>query len=258
MTKKIDFAVLLLITVISSLITFYFRFSFVWSPIIMFVPAGIYLAYKNPRQIKKVSIFSLVFSVPFTFFLDYLISKDNGWYIISSVFPYRLFNIVAIEQFIWGFTFCFYVIAFYEYFLDKKTKKVQSFGKRMRWFSFTLFALLGIFVYLAMNYSQLLFLPYAYGLIGIFLGIIPLAIFLIKHPKLIGRFLKSVAYFSIVTTLNELISLKLDYWIFPGNNFVGKIIFFGYVIPYEEIIFYLILSTPILFTYYEFFDDDSK
>jgi hypothetical protein len=56
----------------------------------------------------------------------------------------------------------------------------------------------------------------------------------------------------------EYIGLKLGHWNFPGEHFIGFANFFGFVIPYEEILFYFILFAPGVLVYYEFFDDDCK
>jgi hypothetical protein len=258
MSKKIDIAILILLTFAVSAISLFFKLNFINSTLLMFGVPAVYLSFRNQRSIKKVSIFSFLISIPFTFVVDYMITKDNGWHIVSSLFSYRIFSIIALEQFVWGFAFTFYAISFYEYFLDKKVKKDPLITHKMRLFSLALFTLLGIFIYLAANYAEFILLPYAYTIMATMLGIIPLVSFLLHHPKLTKRFLKATLYFTLVTTINEFIGLSLNHWIFPGNNFIGKINLFNFVIPYEEIIFYMILLTPMLFTYYEFLDDDSK
>src|SRR5690348_16338299 len=103
MSKKVDIAVLIILTFVASAIALLLRVNFFTSTLLVFGAPALYLSLKNPKSIRKVSIFSLLISVPFSFFVDYMITRDNGWLIISSLFSYRVFGIVALEQFIWGF-----------------------------------------------------------------------------------------------------------------------------------------------------------
>ncbi len=258
MLKIIDLAILTTFSLFISLVSLSLKFNFLTYTLLLFGIPAIYLMFRNQNQVKKVTIFSVIISLPFTLILDYLVSKDKGWHIVSSVFSTRLFDIVVFEQFAWGFIFTLYATLFYEHFLDKKVKKNPIITRRMRSFAVVLFAFLGLFIYAVINYSQLIFLPYAYIVTGTTIGIIPLISFLLHYPKLRKRFLEGVLYFSFITFINEVVSLKLNHWIFPGDNFIGKTILFGFTVPYEEVIFYIILFTPILFTYYEFLDDDRK
>jgi len=55
----------------------------------------------------------------------------------------------------------------------------------------------------------------------------------------------------------EITALKLDQWRFLGE-YLGLIPLFGVYIPYEEFFFWIIMSTIISLTYYEFLIDDGK
>lgn len=259
MPKKLDLLTLALIAIASSITALILHFNFLSSTIVMFGLPSLWLAYKTQNQVKKVAIFSLLFSIPFTFVFDYLISKDQGWYVVNTLFPYRLFNIVAIEQFAWGYLFVFYVTIFYEYFLDKKSSQKDSLIKPgMKWLSLVLFTALAIFIYFVINFGKVITLNYAYVILGTSFGTLPLLIFLLYFPRLTKRFLKAITYFSGITILNEYVSLSLQLWTFPGNNVLGKTVFFGFIVPYEEVFFYFIIAAPLIFAYYEFFDDDRK
>ncbi len=259
MPKKFDLLTLLLVTLFSAIVSLYLQINFLSSTILIFGLPSLYLAFKLKNQIKKVAIFSLIFSIPFTFIFDYLIVKDHGWYIVQTIFPFRLFDVVVLEQFVWGFIFVFYTIIFYEYFLDKKSRKKDPIIARgMKWLSLGLLLSLSLFIYLVIYFSEVVRLNYAYAVLGILFGALPLTFFLVSMPKFTRRFLKGFSYFSVVALINEYVSLYLHHWIFPGNNFIGTTNFFGFKIPYEEIFFYFIIAAPIIFTYYEFFDDDRK
>lgn len=259
MVKPHEIPILIIVTLFSTFLTLYLKSNFLSSTILIFGIPGLYLATKEKIHVKKVALFSLLFSVPFTFLADYLIVRDHGWYIVSTIFPFRLFNTVVLEQFVWGYLFIFYTTIFYEYFLDKKSRKKDLLiTSRMKWLSIVLFACLGLFIYMVIYFDHLLRLPYAYAILGAVFGIIPLMSFLLFFPKFTKRFSRGITYFSAIALINEYASLTLHHWIFPGNHFLGTILFFGFPVPYEEVFFYFIISAPMIFTYYEFFDDDLK
>jgi hypothetical protein len=90
------------------------------------------------------------------------------------------------------------------------------------------------------------------------LGILPIITFISKFPRLLGKFLKTAVYFFYLNVLFEFAGLKLGNWVFPGQNYIGTINFFGNTVPYEEIIAWWMLIAVGILTYYEFFDDDRK
>ncbi len=265
--KKIDLLILIFIPILTAFVLLFYRENFLISTILFFGTPSLYLAVRHKKALKKTFIFSLLFSVPLTFIFDYLIAKDKGWHIVSSILPFRIFGIVAFEQFIWAFLWVFYIVIFYEYFLDKQEKrsifsflftKSETITRPMEYFALVLFTLLLFFTFFAFFCPTYLKIDYAYLVLGTIFGIIPLSIFLFKFPNFSVRFLKATFYFFFLALIIEYVGLKLNHWIFPGSNFIGVENFFGFMIPYEEIMIYFVLSTPIVLSYYEFFDDDRR
>lgn len=266
-SKQFDLLALIFIPIAVALFSIMFKTGFLLSTVLFFGIPSIYLSLKNKKAIKKSFLFSALFSIPFTLILDYLISVDDGWQIITTLFPIKLFGIVALEQFIWAFLWVFYIIMFYEYFLDKKEKKsILSLFKRnksvitpkMKVFSKFIYLVLLIFSFLAIFYPSILVISYSYVILGTILGVIPLTMFLLYFPNFLDRFLKMTVYFLLVAILVEYVGLQLNHWDFPGDNFLGKLLFFGHLIPFEEVFIYFILSTGGVLSYYEFFEDDLR
>lgn len=160
-----------------------------------------------------------------------------------------------------------YIVIFYEHFLDKQQKrsifsffstKNEAITKPMEYFALFLFALLLFFIFFAFFSPTYLRVDYSYLALGTIFGIIPLSVFLFKFPNFSVRFSKATLYFIFLAFVIEYVGLKLNHWTFPGTHFVGMANFFGFLIPYEEIMIYFILSTPAILSYYEFFDDDRR
>jgi hypothetical protein len=128
----------------------------------------------------------------------------------------------------------------------------------MEHFALFMFALLSFFIFFAYFSPTFLKIDYSYLALGTIFGIIPLSIFLFKFPNFSVRFSKATLYFLFLAFVIEYVGLKLNHWTFPGTHFIGMASFFGFLIPYEEIMIYFVLSTPAVLSYYEFFDDDRR
>lgn len=258
--KTIDLVLLLVISIFAAATSLLLKANFFVSTLLFFGLPSLFISFKNKKAVKKSVVFAFLITVPFTFLFDYLITVDKDWYIVGSMFNFRLFGIVAIEQFIWTFLWAFQIIVFYEYFLDKhkQTSLNEFLSKRMTLFSLVLFAVFLAILFLAAVNPSSLKVNYAYFWLGLIFGIVPMTIFLIKFPGLWLKFIKITAYFFVLAAITEFMGLKLNHWIFPGNHYLGKIGFFRYQIPLEEFFLYFLISTPVILSYYEFLDDDRK
>jgi hypothetical protein len=251
--KKLDLILLVLFPILASIISLVFEIGFVGGILLFMVVPSIYLSFRNPKKIKKSFLFSIFFSIPFSFVGDYLAVINKVWQTPSI---YRIFGVVSIEQFLWGFCFIYLVIIFYEYFLDKgRDNKLSKDFKHMVIY-LTIMAISLLFFIFFM--PSLLIFDYAYLFMGIFFIIFPL-IFLYKPiAKAFPKFLVATIYFIFFDLIYEITALKLDHWSFPGSQFIGKISLGGMMFPVEELIFWMGLGVIMILSWYEFFADDKK
>jgi len=97
MRKKLLLVFLLLWPIAAVGFSFLLRANTLISTLLFFGIPALYLSYSNPCCIRMVSVFSLIFSIPFAVMLDYVMEITQGWYIATSVFdPYRIFGYVTI------------------------------------------------------------------------------------------------------------------------------------------------------------------
>ncbi|OFW53675.1 MAG: hypothetical protein A2163_08485 [Actinobacteria bacterium RBG_13_35_12] len=101
---------------------------------------------------------------------------------------------------------------------------------------------------LKVNYSYLIF-----SIIAIF----PLLYLFTKKPFFINKFAKIAIVFFFLFFLCEFTALKTGQWIFPGQ-YVGMVDIFNLRLPFEEIFFWIMISSMGFFSYYEIFVDDEK
>lgn len=254
--RKIDLAILILWPIIGSMLAFLLNINTTNSVVIFFVIPSIYLSFRERRHILKAIVFS-IFGTPLIILIDYIAEITNAWLIPDSVLSYRLFDFVTLEVIIWMFFHLYFVIIFYEYFIDKhKTDKLWL--PKIKYFVSIVAGLSLLFLILLFSYPQALYIPYWYLLMGIVLILIPITLQGYNFPRVFLKFLKVAAYFFYLTFIYEITALKLGWWSFPGRQYVGWVYFFGVKFPFEEFFFWLMLTAIAILSCYEFFDDDER
>lgn len=254
--RKLDLFILLLMPLVSTILSLSFKTKFLVSTLLFFGLPAAYLSYKNKDSVKKSALFSLIFSLPLTLMIDYIGTDTKTWLINFSVFDYRLFGKIALEQFVWSFLSVYLVVIFYEYFFEKGKEKIIE--KKMKYFVMGVSVVLLLFFIFLFTRPELLKLPYFYLIVGCVLTVIPGLTTFSFFPKLFSKFVKAGSYFFVLFLLEELVGIHLNHWSFPGNQFIGWVNLFGFQFPFEELFFFIILGAIGVLSYYEFFDDDRK
>lgn len=255
--NKKDKVLILIWPIIAAILSFLFKANFFVSTIIFFGLPAIYLSFKNKNLIKKSAFFAVLFGLPLTIVIDYVLSISNTWFIPKSVFPVRLFGVVTIDMLLWGFLYLYFIVMYYEYFLEHKFKD-KLYYPNMKYLIIGSFGLLFALLTIIILNPALLNVQYFYLKVGLILGIIPIISVLLKFPNLVTKFLKTGAYFFYLSFIYEITAVKLGQWTFPGNSFIGWVTIFGANFPLEELLFWIILCAISVLSYYEFFDDDRK
>ena len=208
-------------------------------------------------MILKTVLFSALWSIPLTLFADYIGTISGAWLVPTTIFPFRLFGVMPIEDFIWSFLVAYSIIIFYEHFLDKGADKLV--GKRTKYLLWFWIILIIIFFAILIIRPEFLTIKYAYFYLGLVFILLPAITFLSSFPRMLSKYVKTGSYFFLLMILYELTGLHLNQWQFPNRGFfVGWVDLLGYRFPFEELFFFCILWAVSVLSYYEFFDDDSK
>ena len=91
--------------VFASLASFLLRANFLVSTLIFFGIPSLILSFKDKNLIKKAALFSACFGFPLTIIIDYIATLTRTWFVPKSIFPVRIFGLVALEMFLWGFLY---------------------------------------------------------------------------------------------------------------------------------------------------------
>lgn len=255
--KSIDYLVVILLPIFTFAVTLACHASFLFSTVFFFLIPTIYLLYRRRDMLKKVLVTALV-SIPFGLVIDYFAMRDGAWY-DSSLFSIRFLNGIPLEDPLWFAAWLSYVVAFYEYFIDRPKKgESNKVNPRANTLVGGWFVVLAVFAVAYAIFGTQLYIPYFYSFFGIVLGIIPLALVLSRYPKLIQKCGLVLTYFFPVHILHELSALATNQWIYPGDNFFGWVQFLQFRLPLEELLFWIISGSVFAVVWYEYFVDDTK
>ena len=256
--QRIDLVILLLWPIISTLISFALKIDNVTSIILFLGMPCIYLTIKAKSHVFKSLYFALPVSIIAMLSIDYIAQKSGSWEMYpNSILPFKFFSIVTFEVVLWAFLSIYFIIMFYEYFIHHEFVK-RNWNPKMRYLLVlaTLFMLVFVFFY-ATN-PEFLKIPYFYMIWGIILLLIPFLLQTFSYPKITQKMFFPMAYFFYFNFIYEVTALKLGWWTFPGQHFIGYVGLFGVSFPLEELLFWIILFAVSIVSYYEYFDENEK
>ena len=230
-----------------------FNLKFYQSSLLFFFIPGVFLLLRKTKKLKHILI-ACAGGLGFGFIFDFFATFNAAWYIPTDQLsiPYRILGIVPLDDLIWFVSWLFFMTTFYEHFLDTSRSKKLS-----RHLTFAVVAAITLPLILCLMYiaaPQLLAFKFAYLLVAVFL--IPFFIFMLYHkPTLILTYLKLTVFFAPLCLLFEITGLTRHQWVFPGY-YIGHVELLGLTMPFEEFFFWILLSSSVVLSYYEFFVEE--
>ena len=255
--KNLIFIIFIFLPLLASWFSFSIRADLFLSIIFFLIIPSTVLSFVQKQSIIKSLIFSLI-SVPSLLVIDYIGFQSGQWVVPDTIFPFKIFKIVPIEDSLWAFFISYEIVMFYEYFLDAQ-KKGEYLKKKFIPLLFIAYFIPFLWFLFGFKFPALFKIKYFYILWGSVLLLIPLLLFLFKYPKLIGKFFIVGVYFFYLNFAYELSALALNWWHFPRTgDFLGWINVGQLFFPFEEFFFYVMLFSIGWLVWYEYFDDDRK
>lgn len=249
-----DKVILFSLPALACIVSLYFQTNFLVSTVLFFGLPAIWLSVRLPSRVPKVLLFAALLAIPVSIMVDYVGIINGAWYVPETIFSFRLFGSVPVEDVLWGFLLVYNPIMFYCNFFESGNHRLLH--KRM-WFPVMFNILAALFLVFSVHvFPEVLSLQYAYLWIGTIILGVPLVLFIFRYPRYSKPFFKIGLYFFALGLLFELVSLKLGHWIFPGEGFVGWVHLMGQSMPIEEFIFWFVICSSATLAYYLFFDTD--
>lgn len=249
--KKWRLIGLFIYILIACLIVYFTKITYFFSIIIVLVPPAIanFLWLKKSR--KKILIFSIASTFLFAFAIELSSRLANTWD-VKSILP-RLLGLVPLENMLFAFLNIFWVLSFYEYFVDRDT--TIKISKKFKYL-IILFCLFSLIIFSLYFYNPAL-IAMNYFTMAIIILIIPSIIIFSRKPSLLKKIILPTLFFAVVFFIYEVVSLKVGNWWWPGE-YIATFKIFGKIFPLDDVIIWYFLSTITLIGGYEFFDDDWK
>ena len=99
---KLDVLLLILFPIATALLSFALNTGFIGSMLLFFGVPSVWLSWRKPKVVKRVALFSIIFTIPFWAVIDYLAHTDKTW-LNPTIFTFRIFGVVPLEDLLFGF-----------------------------------------------------------------------------------------------------------------------------------------------------------
>lgn len=228
-----------------------FRPVYLASIFIVLAPPSALNFYWLKRSRFKILVFSLAATFIFAPPVELAARLANAWD-VQSVLP-RIFGIAPIENLIFAFFNFFWVLSFYEYFVDRDASaKISKKFKLL----VLLYCLLSVLIFLLFFINRQL-ISLNYCVLSAIILLAPGLIIFRRRPGLLRKIWLPTLFFAAAFFVYEAVSLAIGSWWWPGQ-YLLPISLAGKTFPLDDVIIWYLLSTPILIGGYEFFMDDGR
>lgn len=236
-------------------VTIFGQANFLVSTLLFFGVPSAYLIWRRPQNIKKAGVAGIVLGLILGFSFDFVAEFNGAWgWDADFALPVYLFGIVSLDVLVWFFLWVFLVIAFYEYFIEND--RLTRISPRAWRVALGGVALAASVVGIWKIAPQFLILEYAYAQLGA-LTFIVCALLLYRNPRLFWKVSRVVPFFVFMYLAYEVTALSMGLWTFPGA-YLGSIALGHISFPIEELIVWIISSSAVVATYYEYCIDDER
>lgn len=263
LTKRHDLPIVVCLEILAAFITIATAPKLLVSAFLFFVVPALYLHVRSRFSFTYTKVVAAVLSLGVSLSaLDFAMSSNQGWTLPPEqmlLMP-GMFGFWSFDNTVWAFFFVFFLISFYEYFLDnERSRRLSPHFKTFVWLPITV---TGLMLFLGFATPPLThpIIPYAYLSLVTLPVLFPLAILIHRKKnllELLGKFTLANAFIAIVNLLHELTALSVHQWYFAGA-YVGQVTILGTTFPIEEFILYVALSGYSFLAYHELYVDDGR
>jgi hypothetical protein len=245
MMQRQDIIFLGALLVIAPLLTALHHGTFLSTICIYMVVPAIYFSCRSPSSVKKAFLMGLP-AIPLTLVFDYIAYANNAW-TVQTVFPFRIFTYIPVEDFLFTFLLAYAVVVARDTLTGSSSR--PNYRRYKLFWAIT--AALTILFFVAYLWAQSsLIIPYPYFMIVLIFFIIPTGLGFWWFPPL-RKFLLAAILYNIALFLPwEFFALHYGIWTFPGQ-YIGFVSLFGFRFPWEEFLMFSVLGITTLTVAYE-------
>ena len=246
--RKTDKILLILWIIIPPAILLALHGNFFISTILYFIFPGIYFSFRKPKIIPK-ALTAAIATIPFVIFCDYLAFFNNAWE-VPTIFNFRFFGSVPLEDFFFTFFSVYLIIAAFHYFFRPANfERLDNF--RLTVFFVCAAIAVAIFAVLENSGLFLLRIPYYDFSLVVLVFFLPALTLFIMFPGYRKSFLPIISYSFVLMLPYELVALHLNFWSFPSNEYIAVFRIWNLRFPLEEMLEWMVLFAPAVLFFSE-------
>lgn len=243
---------LLLIACFAATVSFAFKLNYLVSSLLFWGGPAVYLSFAARRSALRAALFAVVGTCTVGLIADHLAVANGAWRVSHTVFPFRLFGLLPLEDIIWSVLCIYTIVMVLEVLLAKHHSQARPLSK-LPYGLLAVLAVLGIVGHGAIGHASVLrHIPDAYMAAGIVCIVLPAAAFLIRFGQYRSYLAKAALCVVPITFLQELVGSRLHLWVFIGSGYIGRVQLLGVGVPYEELLFYVLFGSVGILAFYVF------
>lgn len=216
-------------------------------------PGIIYLSLRKRKNWPKILVSTLIFGTLFGFMFEFLAEYNKAYSVVSTLFPFKLLGVLPIDNVLGHMMMTMYTIVFYEHFIDRE--KHHAISKNFLHALLPAVFAIGTMLLLFFLHPSTLRIGHPYLYMGLAAIVAPIYLGF-ERPEFIKNMALTAIYFFFFYFIAEFFAVRYQYWIYPGNNYVGWVTILGVTFPFEELFFWMMFYAATLVSYYELFIDD--
>lgn len=250
---KKNLILLVLWILIPPILLLWLHGNFFISSILYLVIPSIYFSIKKPSLTPRALTMALV-SIAFVIILDFIAFLNNAW-AVPTMFSFRFFKLIPLEDFFFTFWAVYVVISGFSYFFPQLS--VPGMNRlRLKNFGIVIGFALTAFLWVYFFRQDLLQVPHYYTWLVSVLFILPTSLLLISCPKYRKPIIKTI-FFSLCLMLPyEVVANMLGFWFFPSHEYLGMVQVLGQRFPIEEFLAWMIFFAPATLAFTKLITDD--
>lgn len=249
MKKQMDFAVIILILLLSSVVWFVFDLK----PLIgggllfMLLPVA-YLGIREAKPWKALIGASFILGFLLGFFFDFIQMYNQAWSVDRLAIPWKILDVMPIDNAIGYFLMTLFTLVFYEHFFTRRRDVLLP--RRFYKVAVIVTAVVTIMLVIAVVDITLLTIPYPYIVGGLAAATLTIVAAL-RRQKLLGSLTSMSVFFFFVWLLAEIVAVVTGGWTYPGTQYLGWVSIGEIHFPIEELLFWMVWYAPFLVLGYE-------
>jgi len=253
--QRSEFLVWLGLFLMASIVIVIFNLTIASAAFLTFGAPTLYLSIRRPSILMVTLLPAMLFGTLWFFSAGFVAELGGAWIWPREeafLIPYYIAGVVPADGILWAVLWAWHMFSFFVFFFTC----IPALNKRIVYaVGIGIAATLSILLIQKVN-VQLLHFEYAYLVFGLLLSVPAIAALSIKGSKNIYKYIAAGLVLSLLYVICEVVGLTQGHWLFTGQYVYAFTVHF-FLLPLEEIVFWIMLGAPLGLFYYDYFCNPS-